>query len=210
MANIRPNPWNPNKQSDFIYEKERNSIKTFGFLDPILVREIEGAFEIIDGEHRWRAAQDEGYDELPCNNLGPIEDEIAQQLTVIMNETRGRADELKLGKLIADLQKKIPLEEILKNLPYQKDELDHFVALSAIDWDKVDASLGKGHQGSGEPWMEFKIVLPESLYNQWVDQLNRIHAALGHKQKKIEIAQKVAALECLIQHIAQIPDDQII
>lgn len=36
---IRPNPWNPNVMSEFMFEKERASIREFGFIDPILVRE---------------------------------------------------------------------------------------------------------------------------------------------------------------------------
>jgi ParB/RepB/Spo0J family partition protein len=83
-----PNVWNPNEMDEFMYEKEKNSILTFGFLDPITVREIPEGYEIIDGEQRWNAAKDLGYTVISVNNLGNLSDSVAKQLTVIMNELK--------------------------------------------------------------------------------------------------------------------------
>ena len=58
-GSIIANTWNPNKQTEFIYEKTRESLLEFGFLDPIKVRSLQsGEKEIIDGEHRWKLMQE--------------------------------------------------------------------------------------------------------------------------------------------------------
>jgi ParB/RepB/Spo0J family partition protein len=55
---LTPNPWNPNQMDDEQYGKALNSIREFGFVDPVTVRELgNDTYQIIDGEHRWRAAQ---------------------------------------------------------------------------------------------------------------------------------------------------------
>ncbi len=62
VGKLHPNPWNPNRQDARTFEAERESIRNYGFIDPVTVREhptINGEFEIIDGEHRWRAATEE-------------------------------------------------------------------------------------------------------------------------------------------------------
>ncbi len=136
---IRPNPWNPNRQSDFMFTKERESIRRYGFIDPILVRRKADHFEIIDGEHRWRGAQMEGFLEIPINDLGEISDDKAKQLTIIMNELKGTADSDLLSKLMKSLESSIGIDEIVANLPYTKIEVDKLLANINIDWEKVES-----------------------------------------------------------------------
>jgi ParB family chromosome partitioning protein len=58
VARIRPNPAQPRKTFDEEALGElADSIRRRGVLQPILVREVEGGFELIAGERRWRAAQ---------------------------------------------------------------------------------------------------------------------------------------------------------
>jgi ParB family transcriptional regulator, chromosome partitioning protein len=42
------------------------TIRTHGIIQPIVVREIDGKFEIIAGERRWRAVQTLGWDTIPA------------------------------------------------------------------------------------------------------------------------------------------------
>jgi len=53
-----------------MYAKAIASIREFGFVDPITVRTVDGRYQIIDGEHRWRAAKDEGITTVPIVDLG--------------------------------------------------------------------------------------------------------------------------------------------
>lgn len=137
---LRPNPWNPNVQSEFIFERERASIREFGFVDPVTVRVVPGqeGYEIVDGEHRWRAAKAEGYAEIAVMNLGEIPDHVAKRLTVVLNETRGEPDSLKMSELIKSLL--IEDESLLAVLPYTDQELKRFIDIASFDLSTLETS----------------------------------------------------------------------
>ena len=133
-----PNTWNPNKQNDFIFEKEKESIRKFGFVTPVIVRQIKEGYEIIDGEHRLKAAKELGLNEISINNLGEVSDSVAKQLTIVLNETKGEPDPIELSKLINDLSKDVSVEDLLATLPFQKEELEGMMDLLDFDWDQYD------------------------------------------------------------------------
>lgn len=67
-ASITPNPHQPRRAFDEeALEELAHSIKEFGLLQPIVVREVEPeSFQLVMGERRWRAAQRAGLDRLPA------------------------------------------------------------------------------------------------------------------------------------------------
>ena len=68
VSAIRPNPQQPRTTFDeeALAELE-HSIREFGLLQPIVVRELaDGAFELVMGERRWRAAERAGLHRLPA------------------------------------------------------------------------------------------------------------------------------------------------
>ncbi|HEY2207032.1 MAG TPA: ParB/RepB/Spo0J family partition protein [Pseudonocardia sp.] len=68
VASIRPNPQQPRRQfDDEALAELTHSIREFGLLQPIVVRETDqGSYQLIMGERRWRAAQQAGLDRLPA------------------------------------------------------------------------------------------------------------------------------------------------
>lgn len=212
IETVRPNPWNPNKQSDFIFTKEVESIKEHGFIDPITVRQKDGFVEIIDGEHRWRGAQKAGLMEIPVNNLGVVADEVAKRLTIIANETRGAADKDDLAKLISDLHSEIGMEALARSLPYTDGELKFYLSQATIDWDKVSANLPTATTDEtkvedGE--ITFQIRLSKEMHDRLYFELNRIKMQLAPGQDPQGI-RSVDALEQMLRHISRIPDDRLL
>jgi ParB family transcriptional regulator, chromosome partitioning protein len=68
LAAVRPNRQQPRTQFDeeALAELE-HSIREFGLLQPIVVREVSaGSYELVMGERRWRAAQRAGLARLPA------------------------------------------------------------------------------------------------------------------------------------------------
>jgi ParB family chromosome partitioning protein len=63
---LRPNKFQPrmNMDDDRIEDLSR-SIRSNGIIQPIVVRKVEGGYEIIAGERRWRAAQRAGLLKVP-------------------------------------------------------------------------------------------------------------------------------------------------
>ncbi len=64
---IEVNPNQPRKVFDFTALDElAASIKSSGVIQPIIVRRIGGAYQLIAGERRWRAARQAGLDRIPA------------------------------------------------------------------------------------------------------------------------------------------------
>ena len=70
IADIEPRSDQPRKQFDReALEALADSVAAYGVLQPIIVREntdVEGTYEIIAGERRWRAAKMAGLTEIPA------------------------------------------------------------------------------------------------------------------------------------------------
>ena len=65
IEDIEPNPDQPRQALGDLAELTA-SIREKGILEPLLVRKVDGRFEIIAGERRYRAALEAGLSELPC------------------------------------------------------------------------------------------------------------------------------------------------
>lgn len=94
---LRPNPRNPRQNfgPDSLDELAA-SIKEKGILQPILARPVpgaNGAYEIIAGERRWRAAQRAGLHEVPIVSFD-ADDRQALEIAIIENVQRSDLDPL--------------------------------------------------------------------------------------------------------------------
>jgi len=137
-SDLQPNAWNPNQMDDFMYQKAVASIRELGFSTPVVVRSRGDYYEIIDGEHRVKAAIELGLDSIPCWNLGDISDVKAKQLTVVLNETRGTADRERLGELLKDLLSSEASSELLEVLPYNRPDFEALLNVPNFDWDDIE------------------------------------------------------------------------
>lgn len=150
-AKLHPNPWNPNVQPPPVVRALAESLDTFGFVEPVTVRphpELDGEFEIINGEHRWREAVDRELPVVPCIVLRHLTDAQARKLTVILNEVAGDADVALLGQLLIEVQDMLPEEEPLAlGLPYSDVALEHLLALGRQDWDDFGARMPTAEDG---------------------------------------------------------------
>ena len=88
VERLRPCPLQPRK--DFTPETLRelaDSIRERGIVQPLIVRERGGSFEIIAGERRWRAAQLAGLTEVPIISR-EADDRAVLELALIENLQR--------------------------------------------------------------------------------------------------------------------------
>jgi hypothetical protein len=69
-----PNPDNAQEMDEITFSRLVEEIREVGFTAPITVVDLEdGMFQLLSGEHRWRAAQVVGLDEIPAQVL-PLAD----------------------------------------------------------------------------------------------------------------------------------------
>ena len=103
IASIRPNPAQPRRifESESLLELSE-SIREFGVLQPLSVRKINGAYELIAGERRLRASRLAGLDEVPCILLGADEKK-SSMLALVENLQRQDLDVFEEAEGIATL-----------------------------------------------------------------------------------------------------------
>src|SRR3990167_4523362 len=121
---IMPNPWNPNIQEKAIFEKQKKSIDELGFIGSIIVRRINHTtcdYQILDGEHRFKAAKEHGYTQIQVECfIGDLFDNDAQLLTILLNNLHGKDDVFKRAKILEVLN-----EGQLQLLPFTQEEIEH-------------------------------------------------------------------------------------
>ena len=83
---IMPSPMQPRREfADEALQELVNSIREHGIIQPLIVRPVNGRYELIAGERRWRAAQALGLAEVPviirtANDLEVLELSLIENL----------------------------------------------------------------------------------------------------------------------------------
>lgn len=104
LDQIRPSP--EQSRRHFAAEPLRelaDSIRAHGLLQPLLVRRVDGGFELIAGERRWRAAQEAGLTTVPAIVRGAVENEDSLVLGLIENLQREDLDPIEEARGIERL-----------------------------------------------------------------------------------------------------------
>jgi|SRR5579875_2776428 ParB family chromosome partitioning protein len=121
---LRPNPRNPRRNfSEEELSELTSSVKEKGIIQPILARPVPGvagAFEIIAGERRWRAAQRAGLHEVPIHSI-EADDRQALELAIIENVQRSDLD---------PLEEAAGYEQLLDEFGYSQAELAKVIGKS--------------------------------------------------------------------------------
>ncbi|MBW8840123.1 MAG: ParB/RepB/Spo0J family partition protein [Gemmatimonadetes bacterium] len=88
IAQVRPNPYQPRTRIDEPALAElAQSMEASGLLQPVVVRSQGGAYELIAGERRWRAAQRLGWSKIPAV-VKDVDDRTLLTLALIENLQR--------------------------------------------------------------------------------------------------------------------------
>ena len=88
LNQVRPSALQPRKEfSDEALRELADSIRAQGIVQPLIVRERAGSFELIAGERRWRAAQLLGLPEVPII-VREADDRAVLELALIENLQR--------------------------------------------------------------------------------------------------------------------------
>jgi ParB family chromosome partitioning protein len=138
VSSIAPNPWNPNRMSKDKLTKLRSEINARGFIAPVLVRPFGESLQIVDGEHRWRIAKEQGLEKIPCV-VSQLDDSAAMIKTLQMNGFRGENDPEKLASLLADLARDTDRETLSRLLPWSEFEIEQLISMEEME--KAQSSL---------------------------------------------------------------------
>jgi len=175
IQRIVPNPYQPRKEfSDEKLTELAESIKVHGIIQPLLVREINGQYQLIAGERRLRAAKLAGLTEVPVvikelddqsmmeialveniqrENLNPIEE--AEAYRRLMEEFNFTQDDIakKVGKsrpAIANILRLLNLpQEIQKDLSSGTLTMGHARALLGLKSEEEQIKVWNRIQAEG-------------------------------------------------------------
>ena len=101
---LRPAAYNPRKKlkaGDKEYEKIKNSILEFGYVEPIIVNYD---MTVIGGHQRLTVLKDLGYTEVQCVQVHIEDENKVKALNIALNKITGAWNEQLLADLIVDLQ----------------------------------------------------------------------------------------------------------
>ena len=132
---VRPGKYQPRTKMDAESLAELAlSVKEQGVMQPILVRPVDGgAFEIVAGERRWRAAQQAGLREIPAL-VKNVPDQAALAVALIENIQREDLNPLEEAKGIARLVEEFGLthDAAAKAVGRSRSAVSNLLRLTAL------------------------------------------------------------------------------
>lgn len=170
---IKMNDWNPKVKRSEEYYKVKQSIETNGQVMPVVVRNADSndfKYEILDGEQRYTAMQDLGFDEVWIVNLGDVPDAEAKSTTIWMEQAVPFDDNL-LGELLVELKGEV-------ELPYTDEEID---LIAGVFPEKEEDESDDDDLNFGEDFGRFSIV----IYKNDKDEIKDAHQDLLDKNLNV-------------------------
>ncbi len=121
IASLTRNPFQPRKEFNTEDLNElADSVREHGILQPLLVREYEGAYQLIAGERRWLAAQRAGLTMVPCRVVDVV-DQTAFEYALEENLKR---------KDLSDIEKAYAFREYLSHFSCSIEDLGKQLSMS--------------------------------------------------------------------------------
>ena len=151
IEKIRPNPDQPRKHMDQdSLEGLARSIKEKGILQPLVVWEVDGVYELIVGERRWRAAQKAGLKAVPVVIKDVSPDELLE-LALVENIQREDLNPLEEAMAYSRLIDEMGLtqSQVASRVGRERSTVANFLRLLQLpDYaqaDLLDGRLSMGH-----------------------------------------------------------------
>lgn len=105
VERLKPAKYNPRKDlkpGDPAYEKIKLSLKTYGYVDPVIWNEVTG--NIVGGHQRFKVLTAEGATEIDCVVVHIEDPQAEKALNIALNKAVGEWEPVALAELLQDLQ----------------------------------------------------------------------------------------------------------
>lgn len=135
LDQVDPNAEQPRKVFDEEQLEElKESIKAHGVLEPIIVRPLEGRYEVVVGERRWRAARMAGLETIPAV-VRPLSDREAMEIALVENLQREDLNPLEEAEAYRRLMEEFGLtqEEVAERVGKKRSTIANRLRLLEID-----------------------------------------------------------------------------
>ncbi len=147
-------------------QKLCNSIKEDRSAGVIAVREMNGGFEVIDGNHRLKAVKKLRWKEVPCENFGEISKAKAITIARRRNHKWFDDDIIAYAEIFkTDVLDEYTIDQLEPFMPDTKEEMENLEKLLDFDWSQFESN-GEFEE---EELKTIKVVVNEDIYNSWVE-----------------------------------------
>jgi len=147
---LRPNKFQPRTHiDDERIEDLSRSIRANGIIQPIVVRRVDGGYEIVAGERRWRAAQRAGLLKVPVVVRDIPEDQLLAVALIenIQREDLNPIEEALAYRRLSD-EFRLTQEQIADAVGKDRSSIANYVRLLRLPQD-VRATLATGKLSMG-------------------------------------------------------------
>jgi ParB family chromosome partitioning protein len=132
IGQLVPAPWNSNSMDSAMLARLRRSIETFGFLEPLVVRQTPGnSFEVIGGSHRLKVLTETGAERVPCVVV-EADDAQARLLSQALNHIEGEEDPVRRAASLERILADFAMDDVLSLLPETAESLAALASLGSL------------------------------------------------------------------------------
>jgi ParB family chromosome partitioning protein len=111
VEKIVPNPFQPRiRFNEIELDELADSIRQHGVMQPIVVRQNSGGYELIAGERRWRASQRAGLTDLPAI-VRNLDDQQVAALALIENIQREQLTAIEQARALARMRDQFSMDQ---------------------------------------------------------------------------------------------------
>ena len=194
IRKIEPNPDQPRKDFDKTkLNKLAESIKKYGVIQPILVKEKDGTYIIIAGERRWRAARLAKLDKVPVI-ITDKDDRTSAEIALIENLQRENLNPIEEAEGYNRLMKeyKITQEKVAEAVGKSRSAIANSLRLlNLCDGIKLMVSDGRISEGHARALMALGDDAKEvELANEIIDKGLSVRAVEERVKKPSTKAKK--------------------
>lgn len=174
IDDIIPNPYNPNVMPDYLFQKMKQVIAEKGLFGSVYVRPLAGCYQILDGEHRWRAMKELGYKEIPVEcSVVEITDDETKFWTIYFNNMKGKDDIQKRSLLLTQMS-----NGQTQLLPMSEEEIENEKKLT--NWN-FDAFVNKEKLEEKVITRTFMVGLNEEQHSMVTELMKQVKETYGQE-----------------------------
>ena len=133
---VQPNLNQPRKNfNEDALNDLAESIKEFGIISPLIVKEINGIYEIIAGERRWRAAKIADLKEVPVIINNEYNEQQTLEVSIIENIQREKLNAIEEAQAYKRLieEFKLKQDEVAERVSKSRTEITNKLRLLKLD-----------------------------------------------------------------------------
>lgn len=162
LDRVRPNRFQPRQHfAEAELEELAQSIRQQGLLQPVVVRPVDGGYELVAGERRFRAAQRAGLAEIPAV-VREVDDRAALELALVENLQRTDLDPIEEARAYERLRTEFGLtqEEIAARVGKHRSTIANTVRLLRLP-EEIQREIAAGRLTAGHARALLAVDSPE-------------------------------------------------